>query len=137
MASKIKINGRLIAAARALIGVNQADFAAAAGLPTETLLLMERGSSAWLNSEHEISAVSRALERFGIVVIGESDGMGPGVRLKLNPESDCHNSISRPTGVSGIRLLGLYLYCLLLATLAAGLAAIFATAPHWLPELIP
>ena len=38
--------------------------------------------------------------------------------------------------VSGWRLIGLYLYCLLLATLAAALASIMATWPNWLPGLI-
>jgi len=38
--------------------------------------------------------------------------------------------------VSGWRLVGLFLYCLLLTTLAAALAGIIATAPHWLPGLM-
>lgn len=83
MSSKIEMSGRLIAAARVLTGVNQADFAAAAGLPVKTLRLMERSGSAWLSSERDVEAVSRALEHFGVIVIGESDGMGAGVRLKF------------------------------------------------------
>lgn len=43
---------------------------------------------------------------------------------------------SRASQLSGSRLLGLYLYCLLLTALAAALAAIVATVPHWLPGLI-
>ena len=38
--------------------------------------------------------------------------------------------------VSGWRLIGLYLYCLLLTMLAAALAGIIATGPHWLAGLI-
>jgi hypothetical protein len=33
-------------------------------------------------------------------------------------------------------MIALYFYCLLLTTLAAALAGIFATAPHWLPGLM-
>jgi hypothetical protein len=80
---KIQMTGRLVAAARALIGISQAEFAAATGLPTETLRLMEANGSAWLHSERDAEAVSRGLEHFGVIAIGESDGMGAGVRLKF------------------------------------------------------
>jgi hypothetical protein len=51
--------------------------------------------------------------------------------------SDCSTRrASEMAQVSGWRLIGLYLYCLLLTTLAAALAAIMATWPHWLPGLI-
>jgi len=82
MNRKIPISGRLVAAARALAGVSQADFAAAAGLPVKALGFMESGGSAWIPNEN-IAGVSRALEHFGIVVIEETDGMGAGVRLKF------------------------------------------------------
>ena len=82
MTVKVQMSGRLIAAARALTGISQADFAAAAGLPVKTLRLMEGSGSAWLHSERDLEAVNRGLEHFGVIVIGESDGMGAGVRLK-------------------------------------------------------
>jgi hypothetical protein len=83
MRGKIQMTGRLIAAARALAGIGQADFAAAAGLPVESLRLMEGSGSAWLKSERDVEAVNRGLAHFGVVVIGESHGMGAGVRLKF------------------------------------------------------
>ena len=43
MRFKTQISGRLIAAARALTGIGQAEFAEAAGLPLEALCLMEAG----------------------------------------------------------------------------------------------
>ncbi|WP_232831268.1 helix-turn-helix domain-containing protein [Peristeroidobacter agariperforans] len=73
----------MIAAARALTGVNRGDFAAAAGVSPETIASMEANGSAWLHSESDADAVCRAFDKFGIVVLGESDGMGAGVRLKF------------------------------------------------------
>lgn len=84
MSNAIQMSGRLIAAARALAGVSQADFASAAGLPLESLRLMEASGSAWLRSEGDVEAVGRGLEHFGLIVLGESDGMGAGVRLKFS-----------------------------------------------------
>lgn len=52
------------------------------------------------------------------------------------PKCDCRHSTVRTSRVSGESLLGPYLYCLSLTTLAAALAAIIATALHWLPALI-
>ncbi|MDF3072921.1 MAG: hypothetical protein K0S54_588 [Alphaproteobacteria bacterium] len=83
MKGGIQITGRLIAAARALSGISQADFAAAAGLAVDTLDLLERSGSAWVQSDEDAQAVSRALAHFGVIVIGEADGMGAGVRLKF------------------------------------------------------
>lgn len=100
MSDKTKMSGRLIAAARALTGVSQADFAAAAGLPLETLRLLERSGGARLHSERDVEAVSRALEHFGVVVIGESDGMGAGVRLKFTRQDV--RQIARLEGEGGI-----------------------------------
>ena len=50
MNSKIKMSGRLIAAARALTGISQVEFAAAAGLSVMALRLMEAGLGAWRRS---------------------------------------------------------------------------------------
>ena len=83
MSTNTKMTGRLIAAARALTSISQADFAAAAGLPVETLRLMEASGSARLDSEQDVEAVNRALDHFGVIIVEESDGMGAGVRLKF------------------------------------------------------
>jgi hypothetical protein len=81
---KIKISGRIIAAARALTGISQADFAPAAGLSVETLRILEGSGSAWVQSEENIEAVNRGLEHFGVIVIEESGNLGAGVRLKFS-----------------------------------------------------
>jgi hypothetical protein len=100
MNDRIQVNGRLIAAARALAGVGQGDFAAAAGLPVETLRLMEESGSAWLRSEQDVEAIGRALAHFGVIVIEESDGMGAGVRLKFARQDV--KQIARLEGEGGI-----------------------------------
>jgi hypothetical protein len=100
MSSRIQMTGRLIAAARALTGVSQADFAASAGLSVETLRFMEGSGSAWLDSERDVEAVNRGLEHFGVIVIGESDGMGAGVRLKFTRQDV--RQIARLEGEGGI-----------------------------------
>jgi hypothetical protein len=83
MSSTPRISGRVIAAARTLAGIGEADFAAAAGLPLESLRGMEAGGSAYLRTERDVEAVRRGLEHFGLIVLEESDGMGAGVRLKF------------------------------------------------------
>jgi DNA-binding XRE family transcriptional regulator len=83
MSSNIKITGRLVAAARALTGIGREDFARAAGLSAEALAAIEASGSARLDQESEVEAVTRAFETFGVVAIGEADGMGAGVRLKF------------------------------------------------------
>ena len=84
MTGSKRISGRLIIAARALSGVDQKSLADAAGLPLETLQLLENSGSAWIQAQTDIEAVYRGLDHFGIVVIEESDGMGAGVRLKFS-----------------------------------------------------
>jgi hypothetical protein len=83
MNQKVKITGRIVAAARALAGVSQAEFAAAAGLPVDAVCIMEGSGSARVGSARDVEAVKRGLEHFGVIVIEESDGMGAGVRLKF------------------------------------------------------
>ena len=95
-----KISGRLIAAARALTGVSQADFAEAAGLSLEVIGIMEAGGSALLQTAREIEAVNRALEHFGVITIDESDGMGAGVRLKFTRQDV--RQIGRLEGEGGL-----------------------------------
>jgi len=100
MNGKIQMTGRLVAAARALTGISQADFAAASELPVEALRLIEASGSAWLSSERDAEAVSRGLAHFGVIVIEESDGMGAGVRLKFTRQDV--KQISRLEGEGGI-----------------------------------
>lgn len=83
MTTKLQISGRLITAARGLAGVSRADFAAAAGLPTRTVELIEGSGSAFVQSEEDLKGLNRGLQHFGVVIIAESDGMGAGVRLKF------------------------------------------------------
>lgn len=100
MNDKIQITGRVVAAARAMTGISQEDFAAAAGLPVEALRLIEASGSAWLSSDRDAEAVGRALAHYGVIVIDESDGMGAGVRLKFTRQDV--KQIGRLEGEGGI-----------------------------------
>jgi hypothetical protein len=95
-----KMTGRLIAAARALTGVDRESFAQAAGMPAETLALMEANGSARLDSAAEVDAITRAFDSFGVAVIDEQDGMGAGVRLKFTRQDV--RQIQRLEGEGGI-----------------------------------
>lgn len=83
MSDRVRISGRVIAAARALAGVSQADFAAACSLAVEAVRKLEAGGSAWVRSEDDVEAVTRGLAQLGVIIVEESDGMGAGVRLKF------------------------------------------------------
>ena len=100
MNSDMKMTGRLIAAARALAGISREDFAAAAGISTDAIALMEANGSARLSSDNNIKAVMRAFEKFGVIVINEDDGIGAGVRLKFTRQ-DVHQ-IGRLEGEGGV-----------------------------------
>jgi len=100
MSMKLQISGRLVAAARALTGISQEDFAAASGLSVESLRFMEAGGSAWVTPEEDVESIGRAFERFGVIIIEESNGMGAGVRLKFNREDV--RQIARLEGEGGI-----------------------------------
>ena len=79
----IQMTGRLIAAGRTLAGISQEDFASFVGLSVETLCLMEAKGSAWIDSQEDAERISQGLDQIGNVVVGESGGMGEGVRLKF------------------------------------------------------
>ncbi len=79
----IRVSGRVIAAARALVGVSQAEFASACGLETEVLCRLESAGSAWITSQADVDAVIRGMHHFGVAIVEEADGMGAGVRLKF------------------------------------------------------
>jgi transcriptional regulator with XRE-family HTH domain len=99
MSNQVKITGRIVAAARALTGVSQAEFAAATGLSVEAVCIMEGSGSARLLSASDIEAVARGLERLGVIVVEESDGMGAGVRLKFTRQDA--RQIARLEGEGG------------------------------------
>ena len=100
MSKMTRISGRLIAAARALVGVSQADFATACGLHVDTLCRLEAGGSAWVSSDADVEAVSRGMDHFGVMVVEETDGMGAGVRLKFT-RADVRQ-IARLEGEGGV-----------------------------------
>lgn len=82
MNSMGRLTGRLVTAGRALTGISLSELATAAGIPLETLHLLESSGAAWI-PKHESQALSQAIETFGVVIIPEGDGMGAGVRLKF------------------------------------------------------
>jgi transcriptional regulator with XRE-family HTH domain len=94
------ISGRLIAAARALVGVSQADFAAACGLEADTLCRLEAGGNAHVSPAADVDAVMRGLGHFGVLIVEEADGMGAGVRLKFT-RADVRQ-IARLEGEGGV-----------------------------------
>jgi len=100
MSATFAITGRIAAAGRALAGVSLTDFAEAAGLAPDILQSIERGGSAWVHPSERQEAVRRAFDFFGIVVIGEVDGMGAGVRLKHTRQDV--RQIARLEGEGGI-----------------------------------
>ncbi len=93
------MSGRVIAAARALVGVSQADFAAACGLAVDEFCRIEAAGSAWVSSPVDVEALTRGLDHFGVVMVEEGDGMGGGVRLKFT-RSDVRQ-IARLEGEGG------------------------------------
>jgi len=97
---EIKMTGRLVSAGRALSGISREDFARAAGISTEKLTLIEAKGSAWLNSQSDVEAMTRAFEVFGIIALDEEDGMGAGVRLKFTRQDV--KQIARLEGEGGI-----------------------------------
>lgn len=81
---RVKITGRLIAAARALVGVPQSDFAVVAGLTLVEMQHLEASGSARVTDAYQLAAIAKALDYFGVVIIEEGEGMGAGVRLKFS-----------------------------------------------------
>lgn len=100
MSNGIRITGRLVAAARALAGIGQEDFAAAAGISVEALCRIEASGSAPVPSEQEAEALIQGLDHFGVIPIKESDGMGAGVRLKFTRQDV--RQVTRLEGEGGI-----------------------------------
>lgn len=92
------LTGRLVAAARALTGISLEELANASGLEVENVRLMESNGGAWI-PDHPSQALSHALEKFGVVVIREGDGLGAGVRLKFTRQD--FRQIGRLEGEGG------------------------------------
>lgn len=86
MAPPGSISGRQIAAARALVSISQQRLADAAGIPLNALKRLEaNGVNLPASGEPcKLTAVRRALESFGAVLIPEEGTLGAGVRLKFN-----------------------------------------------------
>ncbi|MEP9349167.1 helix-turn-helix domain-containing protein [Xanthobacter sp. KR7-225] len=77
------LTGRQIAAARALVGLSQADVATRANISVPTLKRMEASEGPAAGLANNVAAVMRTLEAAGIAFLAEgqaADG-GPGVRL--------------------------------------------------------
>jgi len=93
------LTGRLIAAARALTGISHEDLANASGIAPEALRLLESNGAAWVPDQpsHDLT---HALEKFGVVIIREGDGMGAGVRLKFTRQDV--GQIGRLEGEGGV-----------------------------------
>lgn len=83
MSRTVRISGRVIAAARALVGVSQEHFAAACGLPVDTLCRLEAAGSAWVSPDEEVEAVTRGMSHYGVLLVEETEDLGAGVRLKF------------------------------------------------------
>lgn len=82
MTHLVLITGRQVAAARALSGISLADLANACGLTADYVALIENDDGAWRTAE-DAAHVLRAFDKFGVVFVPESDGLGAGVRLKF------------------------------------------------------
>lgn len=81
--NEIRPTGRQIAAARALIGMTQAELAALADVSAPTLKRMEATDGPAAGVLNNVKAVRRALEEAGVIFI-DANGEGPGVRLRNN-----------------------------------------------------
>ena len=81
--AQISITGRQLAAARALLGMSQAQVAAAANISIPTLKRMEHSIGEVSGLTNNVLAVRTALEAAGIVFLNEGDtSNGTGVSLE-------------------------------------------------------
>jgi hypothetical protein len=84
MANEVVMTGRLLAAARTLVGLGRARLASLAEVDVRVLEGMEAAGSAPVPSSAPLVAICRALEETGAVFLAEADGEGAGVRLKFS-----------------------------------------------------
>lgn len=75
------LTGRQIAAARALVGMTQADLASRANISVPTLKRMEGSEGVASGMANNLAAIRAALEKGGVLFI-DQNGNGPGVRLR-------------------------------------------------------
>jgi hypothetical protein len=94
------LTGRLIAAARALVGVSSMDLAKASGVEAAKLMALEALGAALVPEETDAHAIRRALETFGAVFVAEGTRFGAGVRLKFR--RDDTRQILRLEGEGGL-----------------------------------
>lgn len=100
MSDSVKMTGRLVAAARALVGVSAEEFGRAAGLTSQEMNSIEASGSARLRSQGDVEGMLRAFGKFGVIALGEDDGMGAGVRLKFTRQDV--KQIARLEGEGGV-----------------------------------
>lgn len=75
-------------AARAMLGIDQRQLAEMAGISLPTIQRMERSAGTVRGMIESLTRVVEALDRAGIVLIGEnatSSGGGRGIRVKTPP----------------------------------------------------
>ena len=77
----IKITGRQIAAARALVRIEQTDLAKAANISVPALRRMEASGGPAVGMANNVAAVRAALKSAGVIFVDEK-GEGHGVRLR-------------------------------------------------------
>jgi transcriptional regulator with XRE-family HTH domain len=85
MSELSQLDGKQIAAARALLRLAQPDLAKAAGISVPTLRRMEASDGPVAGLRNNVLAVQRALEEAGVVFLDEGEVSatgGAGVRLK-------------------------------------------------------
>jgi transcriptional regulator with XRE-family HTH domain len=87
MSDNAKLYGSQIAAARALLRLEQADLAKAANISVPTLRRMEASAGLASGMANNIAAVRLALEARGVIFI-DQNGEGPGVRLRKNSPAE-------------------------------------------------
>lgn len=75
------MTGRLIGAGRTLAAISQVDIAGFVGLPVESLSQMEAKGSARIDSQEYAERIGQGLDQIGIVIVGETGGLGAWVRL--------------------------------------------------------
>ena len=93
------LRGRLLHAARALLGWTQARVAGEAGVSTAAVTALEVGRRG--PRAGSVTAITAALERAGVRFLAAADGLGQGVRYeRLEPASAgacaCPNCTRRP-----------------------------------------
>lgn len=84
-------DGRLIAAARALIGMTSRELAKAAGVSTKTIVRIEGDDHVMISPTHRHGCTSRetwtkvlaAIEEKGVELVPAKSGKGPGVCRKV------------------------------------------------------